>query len=141
MTDTSTQGKTVLFVCRHGAAKSVLAAADFRRLARERGLSIRADSAGVEPDDRMSPVVAEVLGAQEPGVHAHAPRQVTSADLAAAWQVITFDLDPDELPALPAHLERWDDLPAVSENLPAARDAIGRRLEGLIRRLAEPVAD
>ena len=140
MTDTMTPGKTVLFVCRHGAAKSILAAADFRRLAMERGLEIRADSAGVEPDDRVLPIVAEVLGLGEPDV-AHAPRKVTPADLAAAWRVITFDLDPDELPASPAHLERWDDLPAVSESLPAARDAIGRRLEGLIRGLAEPPAD
>jgi protein-tyrosine-phosphatase len=136
MTDTLTPGKMVLFVCRHGAAKSVLAAADFQRLAMERGLEIRADSAGVEPDDRLSPIVAEVLGLHEPDVQAPVPRKVTSSDLATAWRVITFDLDPDELPALPADLERWDDLPAVSENLPAARDAIGRRLEGLIRGLA-----
>ena len=33
----------VLFVCLHGAAKSVLAAAEFERLARARGLPVTAE--------------------------------------------------------------------------------------------------
>ena len=33
---------TVVFVCEHGAAKSVVAAAHFNRMARERGLAVRA---------------------------------------------------------------------------------------------------
>ena len=40
----------VLFVCLHGAAKSVVGAAHFRRLAAERGLTIDAVAAGTEPD-------------------------------------------------------------------------------------------
>src|SRR5258705_5533438 len=39
----------VLFVCLHGAAKSVIGAAHFRRLAAARGLSIGAVAAGTEP--------------------------------------------------------------------------------------------
>jgi galactitol-specific phosphotransferase system IIB component len=34
--------RRVLFVCRHGAAKSVLAAADLRSVAAERGLDMEA---------------------------------------------------------------------------------------------------
>src|SRR5436309_2384630 len=41
--------KTVLFVCLHGAAKSVVAAAEFERLARERGIEARAAFTGTEP--------------------------------------------------------------------------------------------
>lgn len=37
---------TVLFMCPHGAAKSVLASAYFQHLAKERGLNVRVDSAG-----------------------------------------------------------------------------------------------
>src|ERR671925_873480 len=40
----------VLFVCLHGAAKSVIGAAHFRRLAAARGLSVDAVAAGTEPD-------------------------------------------------------------------------------------------
>ena len=36
----------VLFMCPHGAAKSVLASAYFQRLAKERGLNVIVDSAG-----------------------------------------------------------------------------------------------
>lgn len=38
-----TDSKIVLFVCEHGVAKSVLAAALFKTMARERGLAVRAD--------------------------------------------------------------------------------------------------
>ncbi len=51
------ESKTVLFLCPHNAAKSVLAAADCDRLVRERGLPYRADSAGTEPDDGPAPAV------------------------------------------------------------------------------------
>src|SRR5499425_1017044 len=45
----------VLFVCLHGAAKSVIGAAHFRRLAAERGLAIAAVAAGTEPDPQLAP--------------------------------------------------------------------------------------
>src|SRR5262250_858896 len=44
----------VLFVCLHGAAKSVVAAAHFRRLAAARGLSMDAVAAGTEPDPELA---------------------------------------------------------------------------------------
>jgi hypothetical protein len=45
---------TVLFMCPHGAAKSVLASAYFERLAKERGLNVRVESAGTDPDPTVS---------------------------------------------------------------------------------------
>ena len=42
---------TVLFMCPHGAAKSVLASAYFERLAKERGLNVRVESAGYRIPD------------------------------------------------------------------------------------------
>src|SRR5919106_666654 len=50
--------RTVLFVCPHGAAKSVMAAAYFGRLAAERGLAFRAECAGTEPEEAVMPLVA-----------------------------------------------------------------------------------
>ena len=46
---------TVVFMCPHGAAKSVLASAYFERLAKERGLNVRVESAGTDPDPTASP--------------------------------------------------------------------------------------
>ena len=125
-----TDGTTVLFVCRHGAAKSILAAADFQSLAAERGLHIHAVAAGLEPDLLVARVLRDLLPSD--GLAAAAPRSVTAADLASASRVITFDLAPDELPILNVPVERWDDVPSVSENLRAARDAIGRHLGRLV---------
>src|SRR5438093_5785714 len=45
----------VLFVCLHGAAKSVVGAAHFRRLAAARGLAVDAVAAGTEPDPALTP--------------------------------------------------------------------------------------
>ena len=46
----SSKPPTILFMCPHGAAKSVLASAYFQRLAKERGLNVHVASAGTEPD-------------------------------------------------------------------------------------------
>ncbi len=41
--------RMVVFVCEHGSAKSVIAAAFFDKLARERGLTLRAVARGTQP--------------------------------------------------------------------------------------------
>src|SRR5215204_4610770 len=53
--------RTVLFLCPHGAAKSVLASAYFQRAAKERGLNVRVDAAGTDPDPAVSQAVADHL--------------------------------------------------------------------------------
>jgi arsenate reductase len=128
--------RTVLFVCRHGAAKSVLAAADFRRLAAERGLDIGAVAAGLDPDPQVAPVLIDALPADHLGDHK--PRAVTAADLSSAARVITFNLAPNELRIPSPTVERWDDVPSVNENLKAARRAIGRHLDRLIVGYSSP---
>ena len=124
-------------MCRHGAAKSVLAAADLRTLAAERGLEIDAIACGVEPDARVASALSEAL--QDHGLSTYTPRAVTAADVASASRVITFNLAPDEVPISDSAVERWDDVPAVSENLEAARAAIRRHLDRLIDDLSSPV--
>lgn len=44
----------VVFVCEHGAAKSLIASAYFNTLAAERGLCARATFRGVDPKDALS---------------------------------------------------------------------------------------
>ena len=45
---------TVVFVCEHGAAKSLIATLYFNKLAAERGLAARAAFRGVDPQDALS---------------------------------------------------------------------------------------
>ena len=49
MLQPSTRDKAVVFVCEHGAAKSVVATAYFNTLAAERGLPFRATFRGTAP--------------------------------------------------------------------------------------------
>ena len=64
---------TVLFMCPRGAAKSVLASAYFERLAKERGLNVRVESAGTDPDSAVSPTVAAHLERQGFPFRKHLP--------------------------------------------------------------------
>ena len=58
---TTRKTPVVLFMCPHGAAKSVMASAYFQKLAKERGLNVRVDAAGTEPEPAVSKSVAAHL--------------------------------------------------------------------------------
>jgi protein-tyrosine-phosphatase len=123
--------RTILFVCPHGAATSVLAAADFNRLARERGVAARATSAGTEPDPAIAPrVVAELLK-DGMDLRDERPWRVTREDVAAASRVVTFGCELGDLVLPGVPVEDWD-VPAVSADFAAARAAIAIRLESLL---------
>ena len=126
---------TILFMCPHGAAKSVLASAYFQRLAKERGLNVRVESAGTEPDPAVSPAVATHLTRQGYAVPVAKPRKVTSEEVAAADVVISIGCDLSALPSPRGQLQRWDEVPALSEDFAAADEAIRRRVVALVEEL------
>jgi protein-tyrosine-phosphatase len=125
--------RRVLFVCLHGAAKSVVAAAHFRRLARTRGLDVDAVSAGTEPDPELTPAAVEGLAGDGLTARPSRPRPVTLYDLTRATRVVSFGCD---IEAGSTPTERWDDVPAVSGGYAAARDRITARVEALVTELA-----
>jgi hypothetical protein len=129
------EGPSVLFVCLHGAAKSVIAAAYLERLARTEGLRVTAAAAGTEPDAAIAPGAAAGLLGEGIDVRASRPRRVDADALARASRVVTLgcDLGRPAPPGLP--VERWDDIPAVSDGFAAAAAAIAARLPGLVARL------
>ncbi len=122
---------TILFVCLHGAAKSLVAASHLQRLATERGVKVRAEFAGTEPDPELTPAAVEGLRGDGIDVRAHRPRRVTPDDIRGARRVVSFGCDLHAL-APEVEVERWDDVPAVSENYAAARDVIVSRLPMLL---------
>lgn len=127
--------QTVLFLCPHGAAKSVLAAAHFQKLADELTLPLRAVAAGTEPDPAIAPAAVELLQTDGLPVPNYAPRRVTGDDVRNAVRVISMGCDPAELPVVAIALERWDDVPPVSADPQAARADIRTRVEKLIHEL------
>ncbi len=122
----------VLFVCLHGAAKSVLAAADFDRMAQERGLCVTAESAGTEPDAAIAPVVAAALRADGVDMGGRKPQLVTRAHVTGADRVVTFGCGLGAAAPPETMVEQWNDVPAVSDGLPAARASIRTHLERLL---------
>ena len=128
----STRHQNVLFVCLHGSAKSLIAAEYFNRLAAERALGARAVSAGTEPDDAIPPRVTEGLRADGIDVEGRRPRRPTPADLDRSAIVVTFGCDLGDLASRAPRIERWDDVPAVSEDFKKARDVIVERVTALL---------
>ena len=135
-----TESQTILFLCPHNAAKSVLAVAHFDRLARQRGLPYRAGSAGTEPEAAPSPAVVAALGAEGIDVTAHHPRHVTAEDLAAARRVISMGCDLSDVAPAGVRVEQWGDVPPVSTDLDAAYAAIRQRVEALVSELDQEEA-
>ena len=130
----ATRPPRVLFVCLHGAAKSVVGAAHFRRLAATRGLDVDALAAGVEPDPELTPGAVKGLAGEGLAAAPRRPRPVTLYDLGAATRVISFGCDVAPRSGQP--VERWDDVPAVSDGYGAARDRIVAHVERLVSDLA-----
>ena len=124
--------RKVVFVCLHGAAKSVVAAEHFKRLAAARGLAVDVRARGTEPGPELTPAAVAGLRADGLDVGGARPRLVTRADLAGAWRVVEFGCDLTALAPPDATIERWGDIPAVSEGYAAARDAMTAPLHRLL---------
>ena len=131
---------TVLFVCLHGSAKSLIALEHFRRLAQQRGVEVQADWAGIEPDAEIPPRVVQGLLGDGIDVRGCRPRQLTRADLERASCVVTFGCELGALESSGLARERWDDVPAVSEGYTPARDLIVGRLPGLLDDFSLPAS-
>ena len=117
------QKSIIIFVCEHGAAKSIVAAAHFNRLAEQLGLGLRALARGTNPDQKLSPQTVQGLSEDGLSPTESIPQKLTEADLDAAQCVVTFCELPGEY-RRPVRVERWDDVPPVSENYKHARDVI-----------------
>ena len=134
-TVTPPKAPTVLFMCPHGAAKSVLASAYFQRFAKERGLNVQVMSAGTDPDPQIAPRVATHLAKNGYDLPVSEPRRVTAADMSAADVVISFGCDLTGLPGPRGTLVNWDDVPAPSEDFEGADERIRQRVIELVDEL------
>jgi arsenate reductase len=128
------QAPVVIFVCEHGAAKSILSAAIFNKLARERGLNLRAIARGTNPDPEISPKVAAGLRADELAFSEPAPKKISKVDLAGASRVITFCALPDDYPGS-IKVENWDPVLPAIEDYGKARDKLTERIGRLLEEL------
>jgi protein-tyrosine-phosphatase len=125
---------TILFLCPHSAAKSVLAAAYCQQLLRQQGFNWAVEFAGTEPDEAISPAVAALLAEEGFDLDGYRPRLLTYEQLNNAFHVVSLGCDPADLRPRNA-IERWDDIPPTSQDLTAARDLIYGRVARLVQNL------
>ena len=129
----------VVFVCEHGAAKSVVASEYFNKLAAERGLAARAIARGADPQANLS--VSALAGLQADGMSPSlsAPRSLNATELRGSARVVAFDCGEPTMKALNGMDACWDDVPAVSDDYARARDRIRAHVAEMVEQmLARP---
>lgn len=126
---------TILFLCPHGAAKSVIAANLCRRLAQERSVEVEVAFAGTEPDETIAPAVAARLIAEGFDLTGQQPRLVSAADLAAADRIVSLGCDIEPQLPVGANYIRWNDVPPPSQNLDEAYRLIMKNVAQILNRL------
>lgn len=125
------QKHVILFVCEHGAAKSIIAAAYYNKLAGEKNLNIHAIARGANPDPELSPKTISGLHADGLTPTELIPQKLSLADIESAQSIVTFCELPKEYQNK-IKIENWDDVPPVSENYEKARDTIIEQLKQLL---------
>ena len=131
---TSASNPAVVFVCEHGAAKSVVATAYFNKLAAERGLPFRATFRGTDPQAELSQ--STLKGLRDDGIEIPIgkPAVISQEDVAKATHVFAIGC------TLPARAKNsgkasdWSDVPEGQGYVPM-RDAIVRHVKQLLDEL------
>ena len=122
----------VVFVCEHGAAKSVIAAAYFDKLAKDQHLPHRAVFRGVNPDATLSSVAEKGLKQDGIDTSGWKPARVTQKDVDEASRIVTLGC---VLPAgthVASKVTDWSDIPSPSQNYSDARDQIKKQVRKLV---------
>jgi arsenate reductase len=132
--------KPVLFVCVHNAGRSQMAEGFFNALAAERGVDVRASSAGTAPGERINPTAVEVMA--EIGISLDGAPQLLTPELAtASGRVITMGCGVTEAmcPAGTYLGEDWglpDPHGQDAAQVRTVRDAVRARVEALLDELS-----
>ena len=130
----------VVFVCEHGAAMSLIAAAYFNKIAAERQLPFHATFRGVAPQDDLS--VRAVAGLRRDGVTVPAgkPTPIGNDDVETATHIFAIGC------TLPANARDsgkavdWSDVPD-GQGYEPMRDAIVRHVTALLDHLQAQAKD
>jgi arsenate reductase len=133
--------KTVLYVCVHYAGRSQMAEALTNHLAIQRGLNVKAESAGTLGGKSLNPMAVEAMGELGINMEGHAPKLLTQDMADRADRVITMGcgVDAEACPAKFLVTEDWGlDDPAGQgiEEVRRIRDHIQDRVGALLDEVA-----
>jgi protein-tyrosine-phosphatase len=127
----STDAAAIVFVCEHGAAKSVIATAYFNKLAAERGLPFRATFRGTAPQEDLS--VRTIAGLRQDGltIPDGKPSAITDRDVAAATHIFAIGCTLPSKAQASGKATDWSDVPD-DQGYGPMRDAIVRHVHALL---------
>jgi protein-tyrosine-phosphatase len=128
------QEKKIIFVCEHGAAKSVIAAAYFNKMAKERSLDYTAECRGTDPDSVVAKTAKEGLTKDQVFDPNTKPEKLLSSDTIGVDRIILFTALPADL-TTSVKTENWSDLPNIDGDYEKRRNAIVKKINELLNTL------
>src|SRR4051812_41827333 len=126
---------SIVFVCEHGAAKSVIATAYFNKLAAERNLPYRATFRGTSPQDDLSVRAVAGLKADGLAVPTGKPAPITDGDVSGATHIFAIGCTLPDAARRSGKAADWSDVPD-DQGYGPMRDAIVRHVRQLLDELA-----
>ena len=124
----------IVFVCEHGAAKSVIATAYFNKLAAERGLPYRATFRGTSPQEALSVRAVAGLNADGVAIPAGAPSAIEATDIEKATHIFAIGCTLPPAAQASGKAKDWSDVPD-DKGYEGQRDAIVRHVKELLDEL------
>jgi arsenate reductase len=126
-----TPASKVMFVCEHGAAKSLIATAYFNKLASERGMTVRATFRGVSPQEALSVRAVEGLRADGVPIPQGKPTAIGDDDVAGATYIFAIGCVLPGKAAGSGKSADWTDVPD-DQGYGPMRDAIVAHVRALL---------
>jgi arsenate reductase (thioredoxin) len=130
------QNKKVVFVCEHGAAKSVIAAAYFNKMAKERNLNYEAVCRGNVPDSAVSISAKDGLTQDKLLDESVRPTKLSATDTVGTERIILFTKLPDDFKTT-IETEDWSGIKNLDADYKQRRDAIIKNINSLLDTLSK----
>jgi arsenate reductase (thioredoxin) len=125
------QENKIIFVCEHGAAKSVIAASYFNKMAKERNLDYVAQCRGTFPDSVVSPAIKQNLTREKVFDPNTKTQKLSISDTANVARIILFTNLP---PAFKTDIktENWSAIQDIDGDYEKRKNAIVKKISELL---------
>ncbi|HEY0655718.1 MAG TPA: hypothetical protein VGD65_21435 [Chryseosolibacter sp.] len=125
--DSNGQTRKVLFVCEHGAGKSVVAAAYFNKIAKERNLNWEATCRGTDPDPEIGQSTKEGLTSDKLLETNLKPQKLAKTDTSGVERIIVFTRLPDDF-AKSIRQEDWSAVKNIDGTYQMRKEALIKKI-------------
>ncbi len=132
----SKEKQIVVFVCEHGAGRSVIASAYFNKLVQEQQLNYQAVFRGLQPDSTLSADTKTGLAKDGFVVpNDWQPKALSNQDIERASQVVTLNCNVSGESTTSKPVQKWSEIPSITGNYEVARDSIYVKVKAYVAEL------